>query len=230
MKENRELRDPTPILKKTGTTFLRLAPPVRIDCSYIVTTWSNATKDAKVSAEHQLLFEALKWLTQFPTIPSKYLVGSMANPIYPPPTLVAQLDPNKHAGDFWYALGISPRPAFYLTVTIEMVLSDPIASGALVTSHSTVSGPNGVTPSESLVQIGGQVVAATSGLGLAGATVDLVDLGMGTTTDSDGRYSFLQVPVGNHSLRAVAVGFQPLLQPLNVPGSPSDYVLTLNSL
>jgi hypothetical protein len=230
VKENRDLRDPTPILQKVGETFTRLPPPVRIDCSYIVTAWSNAVGAAKVSAEHQLLFEALQWLTRFPTIPAVYLQGSLVNPIYPPPTMVAQLDPNKHAGDFWYALGIPPRPAFYLTVTIEMVLNESIASGALVTTRSTIAGPDGVPPTENWVQIGGQVVAAASPAGVAGAVVDLVDLGLRTTTGTDGRYTFLRVPLGTHSLRAVAVGFRPLVQPVNVPGNLNEYDLTLISL
>ena len=36
--------------------------------------------------------------------------------------MVAQMDPNKNAGDFWFALGIPPRPAFYLVATIAMDL------------------------------------------------------------------------------------------------------------
>src|SRR6266566_4862553 len=131
VKENRDLRDPTPILEKVGNTFIRRPPPARVDCSYIVTAWSSGAGAAKVAGEHRLLAEALKWLSRFPTIPSIYLQGDLANQLYPPPTLVAQMDPNKNAGDFWIALGIPPRPAFYLTVTIAMLLGVE-AEGQLV--------------------------------------------------------------------------------------------------
>jgi hypothetical protein len=230
VKENRDLRDPTPVVTKTGNGFLRKPPPVRIDCSYIVTTWSSAVGAARVAAEHRLLFQSLQWLTRFPTIPAVYLQGAMTNPTYPPPTMVAQLDPNKHAGEFWLSLGVSPRPAFYLTVTVEMVIDEVVASGSIVTTHSNVSGPDGSPPSDTLVQFGGRVSDAGTGLGLAGATVDVADLGLRATTDGDGRYSFLKVPAGAHTLRAAAVGYRTATQPLTVPGRQDEYDVTLNPL
>ena len=37
VKENRDLRDPTPIIEKVNGSFIRKEPPLRVDCSYIVT-------------------------------------------------------------------------------------------------------------------------------------------------------------------------------------------------
>ena len=68
------------------------------------------------------LAQTLLWLTRFPTIPAQYLQGSLVNQPYPLQVWVAQIDPNKNAGEFWDALAIPPRPAFYLTVTIAMEL------------------------------------------------------------------------------------------------------------
>jgi len=98
VKENRELRDPTPIVEKIGTSFVHREPPLRVDCSYIVTTWSdpNATGEARVTEEHRLLAKALLWLSRFPTIPADKLQGSLANQLYPTPAMVAQTDPNKN--------------------------------------------------------------------------------------------------------------------------------------
>src|SRR5262245_54087618 len=53
VKENRDLRDPTPIIEKNGDRFVRKEPPLRVDCSYIVTAWSNAVGDARVVEEHR---------------------------------------------------------------------------------------------------------------------------------------------------------------------------------
>src|SRR5438309_1227828 len=64
--ENRTLRDPAPIVERSGNSFSRRLPPRRIDCSYIVTTWSPKTGAAKVAEEHLLLGEALLWLSRFP--------------------------------------------------------------------------------------------------------------------------------------------------------------------
>src|SRR5215472_1062521 len=123
VKENRDLRDPVPIVEKTGSSFSRRLPPVRIDCSYIVTSWSNQAGGVRVVEEHRLLSQALLWLSRFPTIPSIYLQGGLTIQPFPLMTQVAQTDANKNAGEFWTALGIPPRPAFYLTVTVSLELT-----------------------------------------------------------------------------------------------------------
>jgi len=229
VKENRDLRDPTPILEKVGTSFIRRPPPLRMDCSYIVTTWSSATGAAKVAEEHHLLAQALLWLSRFPTIPPAKLQGtSLENQLYPPPMTVAQVDPNKNAGEFWDALAIPPRPAFYLTVTIAMELGTQV-SGPLVSTRSsnTHAGTTGIE--ETWVQIGGRVLMA-GGQTIPDALVDILDAGLRTKSESDGRYSFPRVPVGTRTVRVVAVGFQPKTQPLVVPGLPEEYDVTLVAL
>jgi len=228
VKENRELRDPTPIVEKNGDSFIRKEPPLRVDCSYIVTAWSdpNATGDAKVIEEHRLLAQALLWLSRFPTIPADKLQGSLANQLFPPPTMVAQMDPNKNAGDFWFALGIPPRPAFYLVVTITMDLGLQV-EGPLVTTRSTEFKPYGLEQ-ENWVQVGGRILSAGQGVG--DALVDILDAGLRTRSDSEGHYSFVRVPEGAHNIRVVATGFQPKTQPLTVPGKPEDYDVTLTPL
>jgi uncharacterized protein DUF4255/carboxypeptidase family protein len=228
VKENRELRDPTPIIEKIGSVFIRKEPPLRVDCSYIVTAWSNATGEVRVADEHLLLAQTLLWLSRFPTIPADKLQGGLANQLYPPPTMVAQMDPNKNAGDFWFALGIPPRPAFYLVVTISMDLNLTI-EGPLVTTRSTNIETGLGTDEEQWVQIGGRVAAA-GGAGIADALVDVLDAGLRARSDADGRYSFVRVPLGAHNIRVVATGFQPKTQPLTVPGKPEDYDVTLTPL
>jgi hypothetical protein len=157
VKENRELRDPSPIIEKTGNGFKRRQPPVRLDCSYIVTAWSKLTNEQQVVEEHRLLAEALLWLTRFPTIPDRYLQGTLRNQLYPPQMWVAQIDPNKNAGEFWDALDVPPRAAFYLTVTIamELGLQD---TGTLVTTRFTGVAPGETGAAETMIQIGGRVL------------------------------------------------------------------------
>lgn len=180
VKENRDLRDPTPILEKVGNTFVRRQPPVRVDCSYIVTAWSKDANDNQVIEEHRLLAQALMWLTRFPTIPAQYLQGNMTTQPYPLVMWVAQIDPNKNAGEFWDALAIPPRAAFYLTVTVamELGLAD---SGALVTTRFTDLTPAAPTAAETMVQIGGyvrgpQVAALRAQANLVNAANDKANL------------------------------------------------------
>jgi Pvc16 N-terminal domain/Carboxypeptidase regulatory-like domain len=231
VRENRELRDPRPIVERNGDSFTRRLPPLRADCSYIVTTWDVVPQGgARVAAEHRLLGQALTWLSRFPTIPDVYLQGLLGSPdrIYPPPALAAQLDPNQHAGDFWVAMGIAPRPAFYLTVTVELELAKGQALALPVTTRFTEFVVDGALD-RPWVQIGGRVVDVAAA-GVAGAVVDIVDLELRTRTAEEGRYSFPRVPPGAHTIRVVAPGFQPQTQPLVVPGGPDDYRVALTPL
>ena len=234
VRENRNLRDPRPIVERDSARnrFVRRQPPLRADCSYIVTTWgAGAAGPARVAAEHRLLGQALTWLSRFPTIPDAYLQGVLDAPgrIYPPPAMAAQLDPNQNAGDFWAALGIAPRPAFYLTVTVELSLDPAGVKGDLVTTRFTEFSVNGAAD-QPWIQIGGRVVGQTAGEGVADAVVDIVDLGLRTRSGVEGRYTFTRVPPGAHTVRVVAGGFQVNTQPLVVPGRPEDYVVELTPI
>ena len=231
VRENRDLRDPTPIVERDGNTFKRRPAPLRSDCSYIVTTWAAAVQGAaRVATEHQLLGETLTWLSRFPTVPDRYLQGLLGAPdrIYPPPTMVAQLDPNRHAGDFWAAMGIAPRPAFYLTVTVELSLGAAQPTALPVTTRFTGASVHG-TADRPWIQIAGTIVDA-AGNGVAGAVADVTDVGLRTRSADDGSYSFPRVPPGAHTIRVVAQGFQPQTQPLVVPDQPAGYRVTLTPL
>jgi hypothetical protein len=140
VKENRELRDPVPVEKQLGTVVRRHRAPIRVDCTYMVTTWSKAAGDQRIRNEHRLLGQALNWLTRFPVLPADILQGELAlmnvdDPTirrFPlPPTMVAQFDPDKDSGEFWTALGIPPRPAISLVVTVAMDLGAPFEEPAV---------------------------------------------------------------------------------------------------
>jgi hypothetical protein len=230
VKENRELRDPLPVVDRVGPTFVRRQPPLRADCAYLVTAWANANLPAgdRILVEHRLLGQALLWLSRFPTIPPGLLQGSLVGQPFPLPTLVAQLDDNRNAGEFWTALGTPPRPAFYLVVTIAMDLALTVATGPLVTTRLTDFQPGAEVDAdkETWVQIGGLVLTPARA-GIPDALVDVVDAGLRTLSDADGRYTFPRVPLGSHTLRVVATGFQPKTQPLDVPDLPAGYEVTL---
>jgi hypothetical protein len=125
LQENRMLRDPSPARERVGRVVVNHRPP-RMDCSYLVTTWSARSGALKVEEEHRLLGQTLLWLGGFPVVAARFLQGSLATPPQPtpPPLEVAQSREGVNLGQFWSALGVAPRPAFTLTVTIalQMVL------------------------------------------------------------------------------------------------------------
>lgn len=225
VKENRELRDPTPVVERVGTGFVRRSPPLRVDCSYIATTWgTGAAGAARVAAEHRLLGQTLIWLSRFPTIPAQYLQGVLTSPLqfYPLPTMVAQMDPNQHAGDFWTAMGIAPRPAFYLVVTTELPLSFPTEGPVVTTADVGYLQTGQPTSREEWINFGGQVRDA-GGAPVPGSSVRLDPAGRMEVTDADGHFRFDKVAAGGYTLRARAPGHPDVSRAVQVPEPSGEY-------
>ena len=230
VRENRDKRDSRPIVERNGDRFTTRPAPLRTDCAYIVTTWATGAPAAtRVAAEHKLLGQALSWLSRFGALPDRYLQGGLGAPdrLYPPPTLVAQSDPNQNAGDFWVAMGIPPRPAFGLTVTVELSLGGPVSGDLVVTRLGVFEAAR--MPDAGWISLGGRVVD-TAGDGIEDAVVDILDLDLRTRSGLEGRYAFPRVPAGAHTIRVVGRGFTPKTQPLGVPGRPEDYLVELTPL
>src|ERR1044072_9385742 len=81
---------------------------------------------------------------------------------------VSFIKPNKNGGEFWDPLAIPLRPAFYLTVTIAMDLGMQ-DTGPLVTTRLTSVTPGDGAAAETIIQIGGKVLAP-QGAALRGAS------------------------------------------------------------
>jgi hypothetical protein len=219
-------RDPEPIIRQVGSDFFRRLPPLRVDCVYLVTTWSNQAGAAGVAEEHQLLGQALAWLSHFPVIPAGFLQGSLAVPAqpFPPPTLVAQMEDGKSAGEFWSALGSVPRPAFHVAVTISIDLGLETPAGPGVVTQEVVfkeKMPPGIPEPvlDDYFAISGTVRNANTLAVIPGAQLTLLELQKVVTSDQQGLFSFTKLNAGNYTLRGSAVGFVTLDQPIDVPGA-----------
>lgn len=224
VQENRQLRDPEPVYERVGTQLVRQPAPLRVDCSYLVTAWSNDMAAARTAAEHLLLSQSLLWLSRFPIIPAGFLQGDLVDQPFPPPALVAQMDGTKNAGEFWTALGQPPRPSFNVVVTIAMSLDLPFPEGPPVVTKdiriNKITPPSVPSPVLARVfEIAGTVRDANTQDVLADASVTLVELGRAVRTDDDGRFRFADLTAGNYTLRAVAAGFTQLDKPIAVPGT-----------
>ena len=228
--ENRELRDPVPIIENVGGVFMRRRPPLRVDCSYMVTAWDNSSGATRVANEHRLLSLTLLWLSRFPIIPDVYLRGSLVNPPFPHRTEVALGDDSKSLGEFWTALKRAPKPSFSLSVTLAMELGVEIPEGPPVaTKDMRLLQKGKPATQEQWFQIGGTVIAAGSPPnGISGAEVVLVERGQTATTDAEGRFTFTLLRAGNYSLQVSKVGFTSTTKNIVVPGaSPDAYDVTL---
>ena len=227
--ENRDLRDPEPIYTWERGTYKRRAPPLRIDCCYLVTAWSSKSGALKAAEEHQLLGQALAWLSRFGTIPETYFQGSLVGQAYPPPTLVAQVDGRHTASEFWSALGIAPRVAFRAVVTIALDLELETIVGPEVVSRELRLGERRARL-ESTFSIGGTVRDANSKTVIVDATVKLEPLARGVRTDAVGRYRFNRLRAGRYTLVTIADGFDPQSLSVEVPGrTPNAYDVELTA-
>lgn len=219
--ENRQMRDPAPIIERNNGMYERRRAPIRVDCAYMITAWSTATGEVKIAREHRLLALALAWLSNFPLIPVAFRQGSIVTQPFDPPTMVAQMDNQQHVGEFWSALGVPPRPSFTLVVTIALELDSQIEGPPVVTSElrfEQMDVPGAVQ--EISFTIGGSVRNAVTLDPIPDADVTLVEPGWTVQTDEQGHFIFTGVEAGAYTLAVSALGF-PAAPPqaITVPGA-----------
>lgn len=227
--ENRDLRDPEPILTFDQGAYRRRLPPLRTDCRYLVTAWSTKTGALRAAEEHQLLGQSLAWLSRFGTIPESHLRGALVGQPFPPPTLVAQVDGRHASSEFWSALGIAPRVAFRLVATVALELEVETIVGPEVVSRELRLGER-QAGQESMFAIGGTVRDASSKALIVDAAVRIEPLARGARTDALGRYRFGKLRAGRYTLVTSADGFAVQNLLIEVPGrTPNAYDIELTA-
>ncbi|MCP3999125.1 MAG: DUF4255 domain-containing protein [bacterium] len=120
VRENRDLRsNEWQVARQSDGTAIRKRPPVRVDCSYLVTAWASDGSPDPAEDEHLILGEVMRVLLRHPTIPEAALQGSLAGQ-EPPllPTISLRDGRLQSVGEFWQALGGKPKAALNYTVTI----------------------------------------------------------------------------------------------------------------
>jgi hypothetical protein len=199
--ENRQLRDNAPVRDLTDRTYSVRQPPVRVDCTYLTTAWSASTAGLKVADEHRLLGTALTWLSRFPLIPDQFLQGALKTPPQPYPLTVsiAQVKEGQSMGQFWSALGVPPRPAFTVTVTVAATTSDTVETYPAV-EEILVEGALLTHPA-----LAGRVLDHTlAPVPSAKVTVEGADRQV--TVGPTGAFTFDDLDFGRYTLHVQAVG------------------------
>jgi hypothetical protein len=130
VRENRELRSNEWLVERQsdGTTTKK-RPPVRIDCSYLITAWASKSSTTPAEDEHRLLSEVMITLLRHPTLPSAVLQGRLEGQKPPMPAATLQQGRLQSLGEFWQAMGGKPRTALNYTVTIGVEVSKPVEAG-----------------------------------------------------------------------------------------------------
>lgn len=134
IRENRELRSNEWLIERQSNgTATKKPPPVRVDCSYLITAWASESSTTTAQDEHRLLSEVMDVLLRYATLPSGILQGRLTNQELPLPTTALQPGQLQSLGEFWQALGGKPKAALNYTVTIGVVSKEPDVTAPVVT-------------------------------------------------------------------------------------------------
>ena len=134
VRENRELRsNEWEVERESDGSLSRQRPPVRVDCSYLVTAWASDSSNDRPHDEHLLLGDVMEVLLRHSTIPAEVLQGSLVDQVPPLPTTTLQPGRLQSLGEFWQALGGKPKAALNYTVTISVKSGMAVIVGPPVT-------------------------------------------------------------------------------------------------
>jgi hypothetical protein len=135
VRENRELRRVEPRVERIDGVVVQTPPPVRVDCSYLVTAWASDSSPTPAYDEHQLLGEAMRVLLRHPTLPREVLQESLLSQEQPPSTSSLGSGHLQNLAELWQALGGRARAALNYTVTLAVQVREPVKLGAPPSKH-----------------------------------------------------------------------------------------------
>jgi hypothetical protein len=136
VQENLALRELEPAFDRAADgSVMRVPPPVRVDCHYLVSAVAAASQQAGGPEEDEahLLGAVLKVLLRHRELPATALRGSLKG--LTPPIRAAAARPGAHPTgiDLWQALKGKPRATLHYTLTVAVDISVP----------ETIAGPVG---------------------------------------------------------------------------------------
>ncbi len=181
--------------------------PVRIDLRYLITAWVKEPED-----EHLLLSAALLALLRYPFAPQRLLPPGLKDQPAPIPLTVASY-PDRHGpedklSEIWGVLDNELRPSLLLTVTIAIDPYQPLHAPQVRTRELRFLQQNALAqpaaagmeaaPSKTYWSIAGRIIshrhAPTS------LVVRLVERGLRSEVDEEGRFSFSRLEEGVYTL------------------------------
>jgi hypothetical protein len=210
--ENVELRSNEPRFERQNAQVVVHPPPLRITCSYLITAWpvsgDGLPSDQVPLEEQHLLSQILKVLSMYPTIPTRFLQGSLIGQELPVPMVALHPDALKNLSEFWTALGIKIRPSITVTITIVLDVFAPEPPVPIVITEKLKLGER-TSPDEEMIlpgtleesfRIGGTITDALDAA-VSDAIVSIAGLGLIARTDGRGRYSLGMMKTGTYTLR-----------------------------
>jgi hypothetical protein len=199
VRENHNLRSTEWIIEKNGNgQATKRKNAKRIDLSYLVTVWTNNIED-----QHNLLWQIMLTLFQFPSIPQELLTGKLAEQQYLIVTSTGQPDGLlNNPSDFWAALDNEIKPSFNFIATLPMDLGIAFTSSIASTRSLSVKPPD--AEAEQMIGITGILhLKDKPEMVIAEATIVAKEAGMTALTNAVGQYSFSRIPAGKQSILVI---------------------------
>jgi hypothetical protein len=223
IRENTLLRDNGPtIARNNNRATIRHLPPLRIDCTYLITAWPTSMAENALQ-EHRLLSQVLQVFACYPTIPPNFLPPALRNQDPPLPLLVTSADSIKNPAEFWTSLGTPLRASLAVTVTVSI---DPF-SGFAPPPEDVPLVDRSVPQLELDRFLLEGVVRDIDSEPIAGASLQLVESGETATSSTDGYYRFSFVAPGVYTLRVQPTAGDSRDFPVTVPSLGGKYNLKL---
>jgi hypothetical protein len=136
VRENTGLRtNQWELTQDTTGAFSRERPPVRIDCSYLITAWPSENAPNPTEDEHQLLGEVLKVLLRHRRIPTEHLQGELIGQEPPVRAKILAETQLQSLGELWQAMGGKPKAALHYGTTLSLDLFEAEPMGKAPSDH-----------------------------------------------------------------------------------------------
>jgi hypothetical protein len=132
VRENFDLRSGQWDVDRTDGSYTRTPPPVRVDCSYLITAWASESAPDPAADEHRLLGDVMKVLLRHRKIPENYLQGELAGQEPPLPAKIIGEPQLQSMGELWQAMGGRPKAALHYAVTVSVSAGEPVPAGPAV--------------------------------------------------------------------------------------------------
>ena len=151
IQENADMRGQPWFTGRTNGSVTTTRPPVRLDCSYMITAWSNEVED-----EHRLLAGAARVMFRHPILPDEVLQGSLADGIEIR-TEVAQPEAFKDVVDIWSVLDNDLHPSVRVKVTVPLELEVGYTAPPVRSAGFNLDDPGWRPPSRTPVRVEGRL-------------------------------------------------------------------------
>jgi hypothetical protein len=210
IRENHDLRNNEPVIKRSNGDAVVQKPPRRIACSYLVTAWPTSGTDL-VLQEHRLLTQVLQVFSRTPVIPVDLAVRLIKKCDPPVPLEVALGLPTASASEFWSSLGGKLRAALTVQATLAVPVWADEPPYRLVRAHKITTGERQPYPATALDPATSETASPLLVFGrvlgkdqnpAGGARVEIVELRLAVETLPDGSFRVGPVRAGTYTVRA----------------------------